>query len=235
MCSDILFLLTVCYCIRKILIFTKNYMDGLAQISEKFAFLGTDFLCEFRKHAVQKSVDAKTELMRFGQHIKYIPIVARGLVKVYGLADEKEFLYYYVGPGQSCIMTFSSVFDDQLSKVYAVSEESAEIILLPVLSVQKWLNKYPQFNFFFYRQYELRYGALIEMLNPAIFHRLDKRILEYLSNKMTLLGKDELKISHKEIANDVGTAREVVSRILKKFENEGILTQTFSVIKFNRL
>ncbi|WP_304343014.1 Crp/Fnr family transcriptional regulator [Chryseobacterium koreense] len=210
-------------------------MDGLAQISEKFAFLGADFLSEFRLHAVQKSVNAKTELIRFGQHIKYIPIVASGLVKVYGLADEKEFLYYYVSPGQSCIMTFSSVFDDQLSKVYAVSEEGSEIILLPVFSVQKWLNKYPQFNHFFYRQYELRYSALIEMLNQAIFHRLDKRILEYLNNRMTLLAKDELRISHKEIANDVGTAREVVSRILKKFENEGVITQSSSVIKFRRL
>ncbi|WP_234109295.1 Crp/Fnr family transcriptional regulator [Chryseobacterium sp. R2A-55] len=210
-------------------------MDGFAQISEKLAFIGADFLSEFGIHAVQKSVDAKTELMRVGQNVKYIPIVASGLIKVYGLVDEKEFLYYYVRAGQSCIMTFSSIFDDQQSKVFAVSEEASEIILLPVTSVRKWLNQYPEFNHFFYRQYELRYSALIEMLNQAIFHRLDKRILEYLNNRMTLLAKDELRISHKEIANDVGTAREVVSRILKKFENEGVITQTSSVIKFRRL
>ena len=70
------------------------------------------------------------------------------------------------------------------------------------------------------------------MVNQAIFHWLDKRILDYLHNRMKMDGKTQLKISHKEIANDVGTAREVVSRILKKFENDGIIRQTSSVIEF---
>lgn len=207
-------------------------MHGDLELFSQFSYLGEDFLSELKTHAVLKIVEPKTEIFKIGQNVRHIPVVKSGLVKVYGMTGEKELLYYFIRPNESCIMTFSTIFTDQISKVFANCEEQTEILMLPLAQVTKWMVKYPNLNQFFFKQYELRYAAMMEMVNQAVFHRLDKRVLEYLHNRMNISGKTQLKISHKEIANDIGTAREVVSRILKKYENEGVITQHSSVIEF---
>ena len=206
--------------------------ENLTDIFKEFEFLETEFFNDLKSNAIIKSIEPKTEILAIGQNVRYIPIVLSGTLRVYGMPEEKELLYYFIKPGQTCIMTFSTIFGDQISKVFAILEEYTEVLLLPVAHVLKWIVRYPQLNQFFFKQYELRYNAMMEMVNQAIFHRLDKRILDYLHKRMKMDGKTQLKISHKEIANDVGTAREVVSRILKKFENDGIIRQTSSVIEF---
>ena len=80
-----------------------------------------------------------------------------------------------------------------------------------------------ELNILFYNQYDLRYAELVDTLNHILHDKLDKRVFDYLSEKSKITGSKLIKISHKEIANDLGTAREVVSRIVKKMERENIL------------
>lgn len=190
---------------------------------EYFRFLGTDFLKELKEFSLVEHFEAKTELIEEGQKVKYIPIIISGLVKVYSMNEEKELLYYFMKPGQSCIATFSAVFKDGRSRVFACTEEASEILLLPSNHVLRWVTQYPDFNRFFYAEYDMRYTEIMESVNKVIYHRLDRRIMDYLENRTKITGKTHLKISHKEIANSLGTAREVVSRILKKFEQEGYI------------
>lgn len=206
-------------------------MKKYEHIIEQFNFLGKDFLSELKEHGIIISVEAKTELIREGQNVKFIPILLNGLVKVYSMNEDRELLYYYVKPKESCIMSFSSIFKDGISKIYACAEENSDVLLIPSPQILKWVIEYPQLNKFFFQEYELRYTAMMEMVNQAIFYKLDRRILDYLHKRVQITGKNPLKISHKEIANDVGTAREVVSRILKKFENEGVIKQASSSIE----
>jgi len=194
-------------------------------IKKKFENFGEEFYRELKEHSITVSVNARQELMSQGQKVNHIPVLINGMVKVYTLNDGKELLYYYISPGESCIMTFSSIFSDKISKIYALAEEKSEILLLPVPQVLKWLQQYPQLNRIFFLEYDLRYKVMMDTISQVVFQRLDKRILEYLDQRIKRNGTAVLKVSHKKIADDLGTAREVVSRILKKFEKEGVITQ----------
>lgn len=211
-------------------------MNGLQKAVDMFAFLGDEFIAEFLDSAIYMEFPAKSELIREGKFVKYIPIVLEGLVKIYTISDDKELLYYFIRPDQSCIMSFSCIFKDGISRVYAMTEEDTKVALIPAGKIRSWIIKYPEINAVFYEQYEFRYTAMIEMVNQAVFHRLDKRLKDYLNHRVNVLGTNQLKLSHREIANDLGTAREVISRLLKKFENESLIKQTAGNIEiFNRL
>ncbi|WP_379968627.1 Crp/Fnr family transcriptional regulator [Epilithonimonas sp. UC225_85] len=206
-------------------------MDSLDFIKNKFKNFDEDFYREVNGECITTTVEAKQELIKEGQKVTHIPILISGLVKVFTLNDGKELLYYYIEPSESCIMTFSSIFTDKTSRIYACTEEKSEVLLLPVSQFLMWLIKYPQLNQVFFLEYDLRYKTMMDTISQVVFQRLDKRIFEYLGQRIKRSGNPVLKISHKKIAEDLGTAREVVSRILKKFEKEGLITQSSSGIE----
>jgi len=200
-------------------------------ISDKFGFLGNDFSTELKKHAILTDIKAKTEVIREGQKNKFVPFLIKGLIRVFSLNDGRELIYYYIRPNDSCLMTFSSIFTDYTSRIYAVAEEDSEVILIPVAVVHEWLIKFPQINRLFYGEYEKRFADVMDMVNDAVFHKLDKRVLNYIKQQISATGNNPIKLTHREIANHLGTSREVVSRVLKKVENEGEIFQTKEGIK----
>lgn len=195
-------------------------------ILDKFGFLGSDFSSELQTHAVITNIKAKTEIIREGQKNKYVPFLIKGSIKVYSLNDGRELIYYYIRPNDSCLMTFSSIFTDYTSRVYAITEDESEVMLIPVSVVHEWLIKYPEINRVFYSEYDKRFSDVMNMVNDAVFHRLDKRVLNYIKQQINITGNNPIKLTHKEIANNLGTSREVVSRVLKKIENEGEILQS---------
>jgi len=202
-------------------------------ILNNFGFLGDDFSLELQKNAIVNSIKAKTEIIREGQKNKFVPFLMKGSIKVFSLNDGRELIYYYIKPNDSCLMTFSSIFSDYTSKIYAVTEEDSEIILIPVSVVHEWLIKFPQINRIFYGEYEKRFSDVMNMVNEAVFHRLDKRILNYIKQQINLTGNHPIKLTHREIAANLGTSREVVSRVLKKIENEGEISQSKEGIRIS--
>ena len=117
--------------------------ENLTDIFKEFEFLETEFFNDLKSNSILKSIEPKTEILAMGQNVRYIPIVLSGTLRVYGMPEEKELLYYFIKPGQTCIMTFSTIFGDQISKVFAISEEYTEVLLLPVAHVLKWIVRYP--------------------------------------------------------------------------------------------
>jgi len=191
----------------------------------RFSYLGKSLVEEIFKICEIKEFQKNTVLVREGQYIKVIPIVLSGLVKVSTQIEDKELLLYYIKPEQSCIMSFSSCLKNEKSKIIAITEEDTRILLLPAEKTASWVTEFPAINKLFYQQYELRYSELINTINHLLHHKLDKRLLDYLLEKVSVTGKNPIKISHKEIAAELGTAREVVSRLVKKLENKNILKQ----------
>jgi len=193
--------------------------------------MGAEFLKEIDQHAVIVNVKAKTEIVREGQKNKFIPFLIKGSVRVFALNDGRELVYYYIRNSDSCMMTFTSIFTDYISRVYAVAEEDSEIMLIPVSVVHEWLIRFPEINRVFYHEYDKRFSDVMNMVNDAVFHRLDKRVLNYIRQQISLTGNNPVKLTHREIASNLGTSREVVSRVLKKIENEGEILQTKEGIK----
>ena len=160
-----------------------------------------------------------------GQYIRKIPIVIKGLLKVITSSEEKDLLVYYIQPGESCIMSFSAALNNQKSRIMATAEEDTTILLLPSQEVFNWVKEYQEFNTLFYRQYHQRYLDLLETIDQLVNENLDGRIYSYLKNKVLLTGNNPIKLSHRIIASEVGTSREVVTRIIKKLENNDRVVQ----------
>lgn len=195
-------------------------------IVDKFEFLGSEFLKEISKHAVITAVKAKTEIVREGQKNKFVPFLIKGSVRVFTLNDGRELIYYYVRENDSCMMTFSSIFTDYISRIYAVAEEDSEVLLIPVSVMHDWLLRFPAINKLFFQEYDKRFSDVMNMVNEAVFHKLDKRILSYIKQQIAITGNHPIKLTHREIATNLGTSREVVSRVMKKIENEGEISQS---------
>lgn len=195
------------------------------------SILGADLLDKIIKESEVVSFPAKTEILRETQHVKVLPIVLEGLVKVYSRYAERELLLYYLEPAQSCIMTFYAALNNTPSKVFATTEEDSRILLLPVKHLPQWLKEFPRLNHLFYDQFNLRYTELLDTIGQLLLDKMDKRIYDHLQKKNELLNGRAIKMSHNQIANELGTAREVVSRILKKLEKEGKIIQNDKGIK----
>ena len=193
---------------------------SLEVIRQTLSFLSADLLTEIENSSTIVSIEKNTELVREGQFIKVIPIVLEGLIKVFSRYEEKELLLYYIKPSESCVMSFSASLKNAPSEIFAVTEEDTKVLLLPANLIPNWLKSYPTFNQLFYSQYNVRYTELLKTINHLLFDKLDVRVYNYLIEKKNITKKNPLKISHRQIANELGTAREVISRIIKKLEAE---------------
>jgi CRP/FNR family transcriptional regulator, anaerobic regulatory protein len=195
------------------------------------SFLKPQLLEQVLEESSIKEFPKGTEILREEQYVKVLPIVLEGLVKVYSRFNEKELLLYYIQPSQSCVMTFYASLKNTPSKVYATVEEDSKILLVPVRLLPKWLKDFPHFNQLFYDQFNLRYSELLDTIGHLLTDRMDKRLYEHLKNKSEITNNASIKMSHNQIANELGTAREVITRVLKKLEIEGKIIQDSGEIK----
>ncbi len=175
--------------------------------------------------SVIREIPKDAEILREGQYVKVIPIVFKGLIKVCSSYEDKELLLYYIRPKESCIMSFAACLRNEPSKVFALAEEDTTALLLPVDKIPKWIKQYSEINTLFFQQYNLRYTELLDTIHHVMFDKMDKRLFDYLKEKLRLTNHNPLIISHRQIANDLGTAREVISRTMKKLETEHLVKQ----------
>lgn len=201
--------------------FDKNFLS----------FLKPDLVAKILSESTIKEFPKGTEILREQQYVKVLPIVINGLVKVYSRFDEKELLLYYIEPAQSCVMTFYAALKNTPSKVFAVTEEDSKVILIPVQLIPNWLKEYPDFNELFYNQFNLRYSELLDTIGHLLLDKMDKRLYDHLKKKLELTSSNSIIMSHNQIANELGTAREVITRVLKKLEIDGKVIQNAGSIK----
>lgn len=199
--------------------------DELTILTQAFPFLSRDFIQTLITESEIITLEPDTEILRAGQYVKVIPLVIDGIIKVFTNKVDKDLLLYYIEPQESCIMSFTASLKNEPSKVYAITETPTTVLLIPVDKVALWRKEHPAFNAIFFQQYDQRYSDLLNTINQMLFDKLDQRLLHYLEKKRDLINDSILKIAHKEIAHDLGTSREVISRIIKKLEREQILIQ----------
>jgi CRP/FNR family transcriptional regulator len=195
------------------------------------SFLKPKLIDELIEKSTLKEFSKGTEILREEQYVKVLPIVINGLVKVYSRFDEKELLLYYIEPAQSCVMTFYAALKNTPSKVFATTEEESKILLIPVQYLPNWLKEYPGFNELFYNQFNLRYSELLETIRHLLLDKMDKRLYDHIKKKTDLTKNNSVKMSHSQLANELGTAREVITRVLKKLETDEKVIQNAGEIK----
>lgn len=157
-------------------------------------------------------------------YIKAIPIVINGSIRVMRTDDEgREILLYYIKAGESCIMSFLGGLHHDTSKVKAIAEEQTEILFIPIDKVSLLIAEFPEWLDYIFRLYHKRFEELLEVVNAVAFKKMDERLFAFLKKKCELTNSKTVSLTHEQIANELGTARVVVSRLLKQMEDEGLV------------
>ena len=157
-------------------------------------------------------------------YIRSIPIVTSGSIRVMrSEGDEKEILLYYIKAGESCIMSFLGGIHNDTSKVKAIAEEETDILFIPVSKVKELIKEYPEWLDYIFRLYHQRFEELLEVVNAVAFKKMDERLLMFLEKKAEISNSKLLSVTHEQLAAELGTARVVVSRLLKQMETEGLV------------
>jgi CRP/FNR family transcriptional regulator len=197
-------------------------MEALAQIAEFKS--SPELIAQLHQYGIAKDYKAGSVILQEQAHIRAIPIVIDGSIKVIRTEDDgREILLYYIKAGESCIMSFLGGLHNETSKVRAEVEEDAEILFLPVEQVAVFIKEYPQWLDYIFRLYHKRFEELLDIINAISFKKVDDRLLALLQKKQELTGSPILKITHEQLADELGTARVVVSRLLKQLEGTGVV------------
>lgn len=192
------------------------------QIAEQFSSVFEPRLLEeMNDRGKVVHIKAGEAILEIGQLVRNMPIILSGSVKVSRLDDEgRELLLYYVNPSESCAMTFTCCMQQYPSEIRAVAEEDVTMLALPVQVMDEWLVKYPTWKSFVMKTMRARYHELLKTIDQIAFQKLDERLVTYLKEKSKTTGSSLVNLSHEQIAADLATSRVVISRLLKKLEND---------------
>lgn len=177
---------------------------------------------QIEKEAVERSFTAGDVIMRTGQYIKSTVLVLKGRIKIYRENEEgSEFLMYYLGPGEACAVSMICTLQSQTSEVMAQAEEDTEVLMLPVQLMDQLMNDYKSWYQFVIRTYRSRFDELLTVVDNIAFRNMDERLEFYLTRYVKNTGTKQIELSHQQIADDLNSSREVISRLLKKMEQQG--------------
>lgn len=180
--------------------------------------LDTDLVEGIKAHASYREVKEGDLLMDIGSKISTIPMIISGSVKVMREDEEgHELLLYYLNRGETCAMSLTCCMAYKRSEIRAVAQEDVTMLAIPVEYMDEWM-KYRDWRSFVMNTYRLRFEELLEAVDSIAFLKMDERLLKYMREKAQSLNSNLIHISHQDIAVDLNSSREVISRILKQME-----------------
>ena len=153
-------------------------------------------------------------------YVKEVPILIEGSIKVRKTDENgKEITLYQINPGESCILSITSCLNNKQCNAEAFVEKKSKIIMVPVAKVKLWMDKYPSWKQFVFKLYYDRFDELLSLIDAIAFKQVDIRLLNKLKEYQKRDG-NSIKITHQTLAKEIGTAREVISRLLKQLEKD---------------
>jgi CRP/FNR family transcriptional regulator len=183
-----------------------------------------------------KEVQAGQKLMDIGEYIKGMPLLISGVIKVMREdPDGDELLLYYLEQGDTCSMTMSCCIGQTRSEIRAVAETDARLIMIPVRKMEEWIAKYRSWRNFVFESYNNRLNELLQTIDSIAFMNMDERLANYLREKRRVNEDDTIRNTHQEIAYDLHSSRVVISRLLKKMEQMGMIELHRNYIKIKDL
>ncbi|MCS6933551.1 MAG: Crp/Fnr family transcriptional regulator [Chitinophagales bacterium] len=195
-----------------------------AHISKLQTILEPELVKELFQYGDLIHFHAGDVIMDYGKYVRSMPIILKGTVKVMRQDENgKEILLYYLSDSESCSMAYGCCMTAKKSEVKAVAEEDGTLIAVPYVKLNDWLCQYTSWRNYIFNSFNDRFLELLHSVDIMAFGNMDKRIREYLRSKSERTGSTVIKVSHHKIADELATTRVVVSRILKQFENNGLL------------
>ena len=173
------------------------------------------------EHSSLKEFDAGDLLMNTGQNMRFTMLVVEGLVKLYREAEDgSEFFMYYIHPGGACALSMICSTRQQTSEIKASAVERTTVLAVPTSLMDELMKTYKTWYYFVLETYRSRFEELLVVIDHISFKAMDERLESYLDKQHQDLDTRILPLTHSEIANDLNSSREVISRLLKKMEQQ---------------
>jgi len=199
---------------------TKQIHDDL--LRKSYPLFEDKLVDEIEERGEFKTFPANEILMRKGQYIRSTMLVLQGLIKIYREDDDgNEFLMYYLKPGEACALSLVCAAKHEASPIMAKTVTETEVMMVPVDNMSEWMSKFKSWYQFVIETYRSRFDELLVTLDNVAFRSMDERLEFYLKRAKEAQQTTLLNISHQEIAQELNTSREVISRLLKKMEQKG--------------
>ena len=197
-------------------------LEVMNTINNTFPFFSSSLIQEVENNSTSHSFAAGEILMRTGQFIKSTVLVLSGKIKVYREGEDGgEFLMYYLQPGQACALSMICALRSEASQIMAMVDEDAELLMIPLDVMDKWMLEHRTWYEFVLGTYRSRFDDILEVVDNIAFKSMDERLEFHLKRVFTATGSRLINQSHQEIASELNTSREVISRLLKKMEQLG--------------
>ncbi|MBN8837287.1 MAG: Crp/Fnr family transcriptional regulator [Sphingobacteriia bacterium] len=186
---------------------------------------------EIEKFSIIKTLKAGDTLIRTGQFIKSTMLVIEGKIKIFREGDNgEEFLLYYLQPGEACAVSMISASKTETSKIKATALEDTTVLMVPIQLMDEWMTKYKSWYYFVVESYRSRFEELLTLIDHIAFRNMDERLFFYLQKASEVNHSDTIHLSHQQIADELNSSREVISRLLKKMEQKGWVSLHRNVI-----
>ncbi len=189
---------------------------------QPFSYLFDETIVNDIANVAQLKTFKKNDIIiDIGQELDYIPLLINGNIKVLREDnDGNDLLLYVLESGDTCAMSLTCCMAKSASKIRAIADEDATVIMIPIENMKKWFNTNDSWRSFILQSYQIRFDEMLETIDTLAFMKMDERLFKYLTDKVKLSASTDLEITHQNIAEDLHTSRVVISRLLKQLEKE---------------
>lgn len=195
-------------------LFQANFPDFEPELAEKI-----------QENGIYRVFKSGEQIMRTGQNIRSTTLILSGLLKVYREDEEgNEFLIYYLQPGNACALSMVCATKQETSQVLVKAVTDSDVLMVPLEFMDKWMAQYKSWYQFVVETYRSRFEELLVTIDHVAFRNMDERLTFYLKRMQKILKSNVLPITHQEIANELNSSREVISRLLKKLSERGVIS-----------
>ncbi len=202
-------------------------------LKKRFPFLEADLLTEIEQEGLSQTVYPEDEIMQEGQYIRSFPLVLEGALRIIRHDEEgREILLYYLEPGEVCSMALTCCMGRQQSNIRAVAEQDSLLVRIPVECLDRWMLKYNSWKEFMMYSYRKRFDELLNTIDSIAFMNMDQRLEKFFQDRFKATGEKVFIGKHQDIAYQLNTSREVISRLLKKMEQKGMVVLSRNKIDF---
>jgi CRP/FNR family transcriptional regulator len=191
---------------------------------------GEDLIREFRQAGFYARIPAGKDVFLEGDRTDAIALLISGVVRVYKIGETgRELTLYRFGNGQSCILTANAILNQKTFPAVATVEKDAEAVMVPADAFRAWVGRYDLWREFVFDLLSQRLSSVMEIVDEVAFRRMDARVASFLIERAR--HEAPLRLTHQEIAAELGTSREVVSRLLEDFAEQGLIRTSRGLIE----
>ncbi|MEJ7829834.1 MAG: Crp/Fnr family transcriptional regulator [Segetibacter sp.] len=194
------------------------------ELSRKFPQLEKELLKDMAQIGDLKTIKEGDVIIQSGQNIRSALLVIDGLVKIYREDEEgHEFFMYYLDAGKACALSLVCATKQETSEIMAKAVTETTLLAVPLTMVDQWMNRYKSWAHFALNSYRQRFEELLKTIDHIAFRNMDERLVFYLERHREKMNSDELHISFTQIAQELNSSREVISRLMKKLSDKGLV------------